>query len=173
MTLHKLPNLFSGAALAALVLVLGLSMAPPQAQAQAVNVSDGLTAQGAPLALRGYDPVAYFVAGEPRLGHAAHATVHGGATYRFASQENLAKFGKNPAAYLPQYGGFCAYGVSVGAKFDGDPNVWEIVDGKLYLNLNPEIQKIWSTQTEAAIEKADRHWKTIADAEAASLAPQG
>ncbi len=61
---------------------------------------------------------------------------HKEATYRFASQAHLDAFKADPAKYEPAYGGYCAYGVSVGAKFDGDPRLWKIVDDKLYLNLD-------------------------------------
>ena len=63
---------------------------------------------------------------------------------------------------MPQYGGYCAYGVSVGAKFDGDPHLWKVVDGKLYLNLNEGVQKIWAKDVPGNIEKADRNWRQIA-----------
>lgn len=156
------------AALLALVLTSGA-----MAQNHDLNVSAGLTAQGAPLALRGYDPVSYFVSGEPRPGKAEFSTAHGGATYRFGSKQNLQRFESDPDRYLPQYGGFCAYGVSVGAKFDGDPLVWKIVDGKLYLNLNPEIQKAWDADISGAIRKADGHWPKIRNAAPDTLKPQG
>lgn len=157
-----------------LVLVLALAtVGGVVAQNPEVNTSAGLTAQGAPLALRGYDPVSYFEEGEPRPGTAEHSAVHEGVTYRFASNKSLRAFEADPDRYLPEYGGFCAYGVSVGAKFDGDPQVWKIVDGKLYLNLNPEIQKAWNQDVSGAIRTADGHWPKIRRAAPESLKPQG
>lgn len=141
------------------------------AASHAVNTSAGLTAKGAPLALRGYDPVSYFEQGEPMIGEASIAAVHDGATYRFASKNNLARFKKSPERFVPQYGGYCAYGTSVGAKFDGDPQVWRIVDGKLYLNLNRKIQKSWSADVSGAIAKADANWQRIRDAAPETLSP--
>jgi hypothetical protein len=131
------------------------------------NVTSGKTLVGgkpAPgLALHGYDAVAYFNRGKPIAGHADIALANEDATYRFASKSNLDAFAANPARYKPQFGGFCAFGASVGAKFDGDPTVWKIVDGKLYLNLDTGIQKEWVKDIPGNIQKADTNWKTLAD----------
>ncbi len=126
------------------------------------NVSSGLTAKGPGLAVHGYDVVAYFTEARPTFGRAKHSTVYKDATYRFASDEHLDAFEDDPEKYLPQYGGYCAYGVAVGAKFDGDPHLWRIVDGRLYLNLNEDIQKIWEKKIPGYIKKADRNWPRIA-----------
>lgn len=142
------------------------------ANAQEVNVSSGLTGQGEPLALRGYDPVSYFLDSGPQAGRADLSATHQGATYRFASKKNLRRFEDDPGKYLPQYGGFCAYGASVGAKFDGDPLVWKVVDGKLYLNLNSEIQKLWNEDIGGAVSKADANWPKIRGAAPESLKPK-
>lgn len=127
------------------------------------NTSSGGTAKGPGLAVHGYDAVAYFSEGRALKGSAQHATVYNDATYQFASKEHLQAFKKHPEKYAPQYGGYCAYGVAVGAKFDGDPDYWKIVDGKLYLNLNNEIQQTWLKDIGGNIEKADGNWKKIAN----------
>ena len=62
-----------------------------------------------------------------------------GGKYLFVSPENSDEFKANPEKYLPQYGGYCAFGVAMGKKFDIDPGSWRIVDEKLYFNLNPMI----------------------------------
>lgn len=125
------------------------------------NVGTGLTSAGAPLAIHGYDPVAFFTTGLPTLGSARFTTTHEGAAYRFASEANQAAFEKNPGAYLPQFGGFCAFGVTVEQKFDGDPRVFAIVDDKLYFNLNPDIQAMWNKDIPGNIAKADKAWQGI------------
>ena len=125
------------------------------------NVSAGLTGAGAPLAIHGYDPVAYFTAGLPTQGSAKFTATHGGAAYRFASEANKKAFESNPTKYLPQFGGFCAFGVTVERKFDGDPRVFEVVDGKLYLNLNPDIQAMWRKDTRGNIRKAEKNWTAL------------
>jgi YHS domain-containing protein len=86
---------------------------------------------GPGLAVHGHDVVAYFADGTPTAGSDEFAHVYDGATYRFASRANLDAFKADPAKYAPAYGGFCAYGVAVGKKFDGDPRFWKMVDGRL------------------------------------------
>lgn len=126
------------------------------------NVSAGLTTKGPGLAAHGYDVVGYFTQNQPIIGNAGHSTVYKDATYRFASAENLRAFEADPAKYAPQYGGYCAYGVSVGAKFDGDPRLWKVVDGKLYFNLNEDIQNLWLKDVPGNIESGDDNWAEIA-----------
>ena len=121
------------------------------------------------VAIHGYDPVAYFMAGEPTEGSAEHSATHNGITYHFASAENQAAFEENPDKYLPQYGGYCAFGTAMGRKFDVDPTAWEVVDDKLYLNLNHEVRRRWSEDIPGYIEKADTHWSEIKDKDPAEL----
>ena len=147
--------------LASLLAALALAGTSPVLAADEVNVTSGLTTEGAPLAMHGYDPVAFFTAGRPTEGSAEHAAVHGGATYYFASEENLDAFEASPGKYAPAYGGFCAFGVSVGKKFDGDPRFWKIADGRLYLNLNQDIAEKFLADVPGSVAKADRNWTKI------------
>jgi hypothetical protein len=126
-----------------------------------INITKGATLAGPGLAAHGYDVVAFFTDGKHSLGSDAHAVAHGGGTYRFASKANLDAFKKDPAKFKPAYGGFCAYGAALGKKFDGDPLYWKIVDGKLYFNLNGDIQAEWSKDIAGNIAKADTHWGQI------------
>jgi YHS domain-containing protein len=128
-----------------------------------LNVQDG------GVAVHGYDPVAYFTIGKPTPGKADFTATYEGATYRFASAENLALFRKDPARYAPQYGGWCAYGVAKGAKADGDPNVWKVVDGKLYLNVTPHIGRKWSKNIPGYLKESEREWPKIKDTPADKL----
>lgn len=128
-----------------------------------------LNASSTGLALQGYDPVAYFTVGEPTKGNWKITALHNDALYRFASEENKVAFEKNPEAYLPEYGGYCAFGAAMGFKFDGDPTLWKIVDNQLYLNLSEDIQKRWEGDIPGFIEKADNHWEDIADKDPAAL----
>lgn len=121
------------------------------------------------LALRGFDPVAYFTDGQPRPGKAEISAVHDGATYRFATAANHAAFVAAPEKFLPQYGGYCAYASALGKKADGDPAVWKIVDGKLYLNINRSIGERWSADMPGFIGKADQAWPQIKGKSAAEL----
>ncbi len=135
----------------------------------AVNTTQGLTLAGPGLALRGYDPVAYFTEGKPVIGTATYTATYNEATYRFTTEENLKAFNATPEKYVPQYGGFCAFGVAVGAKFDGDPELWRIEDGTLYLNLNPDMQEQWKKDIPGHITKADTNWPVIKDKAPADL----
>jgi|KBSMisStaDraftv2_1062788.scaffolds.fasta_scaffold86596_4 hypothetical protein len=129
------------------------------------NISSGNALVGgkpAPgIALHGYDAVAYFDGGAPKLGDAEIALVHDDATYRFSSKANLDKFVAKPADYVPRFGGFCAFGASVGAKFDGDPQIWRIVDGRLYLNLSKGIQQEWVKDIPGNVVKANANWPAL------------
>ncbi|MGE5893910.1 MAG: YHS domain-containing (seleno)protein [bacterium] len=111
--------------------------------------------------IRGYDPVAYFTEGRPVPGRADLSAEYKGGTYLFANAANRNAFKANPEKYVPQYGGYCAYGVAVGKKFDIDPSSWRIVDGKLYFNLNPVILEKWSADTKGYIHKSEENWPKI------------
>ncbi|MFC4218081.1 YHS domain-containing (seleno)protein [Pseudophaeobacter arcticus] len=128
-----------------------------------------LNASSTGLAMQGYDPVAYFTDGAPAKGSYKITTVFNDATYRFASEEHKAQFEANPEAYLPAYGGYCAFGTAMGFKFDGDPTYWKIVDNTLYLNLSKDIQERWEGNIPGFVEDANGHWENIADVEPAAL----
>jgi len=110
------------------------------------------------LAIKGHDPVAYFDAGKPLEGSSDFETAWGGVTWRFASAANRDKFVKEPAKFAPQYGGYCSWAVSQGYTADIDPEAWKIVDGKLYLNYNSEVQAKWQLDIPGNIRKADANW---------------
>jgi YHS domain-containing protein len=113
------------------------------------------------LALRGYDPVAYFTENQPVPGKAEFTARHEGATYRFASAANRDAFVAAPAKYAPQYGGYCAYGMASGYKAPIEPDAWTVVDGKLYLNYNREVRSRWSADLPGYIRKAGANWPAI------------
>ena len=117
----------------------------------------------------GYDLVAYHTEGKAVRGDGNNLVVIDEVTYLFANEANKKAFEENPSKYLPAYGGYCAYGTSVGKKFVGDPEAWKIVDGTLYLNLDKKIQKIWFEDIPGNIEKANKHWPNIKDKDPADL----
>lgn len=123
------------------------------------------------LALQGVDPVSYFTDGAPKDGDFQITSVHEGAIYRFVSKENKAAFEADPAKYLPQYGGYCAMGAAMGMKLDGDPDLWKIVEGKLYLNVAPAITEKWQADAPNLIQQADAKWTEIKDKAPAELMP--
>jgi len=112
-------------------------------------------------AVGGYDPVAYFTQGKPVKGNTNNSTEYRGALWLFSSQENLEKFKTDPEKYAPQYGGYCAYAIATGTTAKGDPEQWEIVDDKLYLNINRSIKKRWSDNKDKYIPDADANWPEI------------
>ena len=148
---------------------LAISVAVPVA-AMAAGYDVNVTTTD--LALRGYDPVSYFTDGAPTPGEIDITAEHNGATYRFASAEHKAMFEADPAKYAPQYGGYCAFGLAQGYKFDGDPQVWKIVEDKLYLNLSPKVSTIWHENVPGNIENADAKWQMVKDADPSELAPK-
>jgi YHS domain-containing protein len=113
------------------------------------------------LAVGGYDPVAYFSENRPVEGSDKYEFAYKGATWRFASHENLVKFRANPASYAPQYGGYCAWAVSQGYTAKGDPQYWRIVDGKLYLNYDGSVQARWERDIPEFIKKANANWPKV------------
>ncbi len=116
------------------------------------------------VAIRGYDPVAYFTDGHPVAGDPAIETAWKGAVWRFSSTENRDKFRSSPNAYAPAYGGFCAWAVAAKGKlYSTQPSNWTIVDGMLYLNFNDDIQARWEADIPGFIEEADRRWPGIVE----------
>ena len=113
--------------------------------------------------VNGYDLVTYFTEKRPLRGNGNYVVEHDNVTYLFSSEQNKQAFEKNPQKYLPAYNGWCAFGVSVGKKFSADPEVWEIVDGKLYMNLDPGIKIMWREDIPGNIQKADKNWPKIKD----------
>jgi hypothetical protein len=110
------------------------------------------------LALKGYDPVAYFISGRPTLGANQFVAERQGATYRFASADDRDLFVADPDKYVPQYGGYCAYAISVNRIADIDPEEWAIVGDKLYLNNDRLAQALWSLDKQGSIKSGDRNW---------------
>jgi hypothetical protein len=114
------------------------------------------------VALDGYDVVAYFTEGRPTKGSPSFTHVWQHATWRFATAAHRDAFAAAPDKYAPQFGGFCAYGVSRGYAVDIDPNAWTVVDGRLYLNYSKSVQRTWDQDRTAFITKAEANWPAIA-----------
>lgn len=121
------------------------------------------------VALSGYDPVAYFVDGKPAKGDKKYSAKYQDATYYFASASHRDAFKQNPVKYAPQYGGFCAMGVALGKKLDVEPDVWQVVDGKLYLNVNRDVAVKMNEDLAGNLTKAEANWPAIKDKAPKSL----
>lgn len=113
------------------------------------------------VAIKGYDPVAYFTDAKPVEGDAAFTAEHDGATWRFASAANRDAFVAAPQRYAPQYGGYCAYAVSRGYTASISPNAWSIHEDKLYLNFNRAVRGLWSRDIPGNIAKGDANWPKV------------
>jgi len=133
-----------------------------------VNVKAADFAHSTP-AVQGYDVVSYQVSKRPVRGTGHYVSNYEGGVYQFSSADNKAVFDADPAKYVPAYNGYCAFGVSVGKKFIGDPEVWRVVDNRLYLNLDASIQDMWLEDVPGRIKTADNEWKKIADKDPAAL----
>lgn len=121
----------------------------------------GMSVDANDLAIKGYDPVAYFTDNGPAQGKAEYSATYNNAIYHFVNAANRDQFKADPQAYAPQYGGYCAFGVAMGKKFETDPEAWKIEGGKLYLNLDKSVQKRWLEDTQGFIQDANTNWTTI------------
>ena len=143
-------------------ILAGLALSGTAAMAaDEFNVSRGITAAGAPLGLHGVDPVEFIATANPVEGSATYTAVHDGVAYYFSTEANMKTFEVDPAAYLPQNGGYCTFGVSVGKKFDGDPEFHAVIDGALYVFLNRAIFDEFNKDRAGTISKAEDQWKDI------------
>jgi YHS domain-containing protein len=147
--------------LSVIALTATLSLASAAMAADEYNITNGLTLTGKPLGLHGVDPVSMFDSEAPRIGDAVHTSRHDGVDYYFASADTKQRFDADPGAFLPQFGGFCAYGVYVGKKLDGDVRYADIVDGKLYLFVNAAIFEKYLANREEVLSVAYDKWPGI------------
>ena len=122
---------------------------------------DIFTGLKAGFAVAGYDPVAYFTQNKPVKGDPSIVLKHGGALWLFSSAANRDAFKADPEKYAPQFGGYCAYAVSQGYTAKGEPEVWKIVDGKLYLNFSRGVQKTWQRDIPGHINSANANWPSV------------
>jgi hypothetical protein len=119
------------------------------------------------IAIRGYDPVAYFTDGQAVKGSEEFEYEWLDVRWRFASLKHRNLFTENPEHYAPQYGGFCSGAMAFGDTVVGNPNAWAIVDGKLYLNYaGPDGTDMsgrddFLKNSDAEIAKADANWAKL------------
>ena len=113
------------------------------------------------VAIKGFDPVAYFTLGKAVEGSEAFSHEWLGATWHFASAEHRDLLAGKPAAYAPQYGGYCAQAVSEGRTAKIDPEAWHIVDGRLYLLYSKDARKSWRRDIPSRVAEADTNWPVI------------
>lgn len=134
------------------ITVVTLSAAPAAAEKAFIRGGFGVS---------GYDPVAYFTDGAPTPGLDQFTAEHAGVKYKFASAEHRDLFLAEPAKYLPQYGGHCAYAAAKGALASTDPEAFTVLNGKLYLNFSQDIRRRWQPRATEYIKTADANWPSI------------
>lgn len=142
----------------AAVLVVGVAgslVAPrPAAAKPLIHQDDGV-------AINGHDVVAYHTDGKPVAGKPQVTASWRGATWRFASADHRDLFIADPAAYAPQYNGYCAWAAASGYLASTDPEAWQIVEGKLYLNYSQSVRRRWQRTMPANIRKGDANWPRL------------
>ncbi len=109
-------------------------------------------------AVAGYDVVAYFTKKKPVKGSSKYQFKYKGADWYFSSKDNLNKFKTNPKHYAPQYGGYCAYAMSLNKIAPGNPPFWTVYKDKLYLNFDKTALKKWKASKDGSIKKANVYW---------------
>jgi YHS domain-containing protein len=145
---HLMLSAFSAAALVVL---------PSVAFAKKPIVYTGIVAG---VGAGGYDVVSY-TQGGPKKGDAKFVASYNGAKWYFTSAENMKAFQASPAKYAPAFGGYCAYAVANGVTAKGDPLLWKIVGGKLYLNLNKQAYKRWNDDIPGNIASGNANWPKV------------
>ena len=135
-----------------------VSAAMPAFAADEYNTSTGTTLSGAGVALRGDDVVALATGLTVVAGQAEHTVERDGVAYYFSSEETMKQFEAEPERYMPQYGGFCAFGVAIGKKLDAAPRYADIVDGKLYVFLNAAAFGKYKEDKAGTLAKAESNW---------------
>jgi hypothetical protein len=113
------------------------------------------------VAINGYDPVGYFTDAKPVLGKREHAVMWKGALWQFSSARNRTIFESDPWAVAPCYGGYCAYGITIGLASTTDPNAWRIHNDKLFLIHDMKTRDIWLRDIDANIDLANNNWPAV------------
>jgi len=145
---------------AAVAVTLGAASVP-------LALDGGVSAQNAPtggkarVALKGYDPVAYFTDGKPEKGSKEFTFAYDDATYWFKSGPNRDKFASDPEHYAPQFDGYCAIQLSRGLKVEADPEAWTITNGKLYVFSKKKGVKKFKSEGMKIAEKAKENWPKL------------
>jgi len=139
-------------------LLAGISLSAQDKMANNIDNSN--------IGLQGYSPVSYLDLGLAQRGSKNFKSEYEKVAYYFTSAEQKAAFDKNPSGYLPQFGGYCAFGVYAGAKFRVDPNKFMVKDGKYYLFLNNvelDAKQLWMAENNHAQLKkaADKNWSKL------------
>ena len=153
--------------LSAGVVLIGAGLSPAFARKPEIYLDQGgLFGNGWDYAVGGFDVVSYFNLSEtdgPVEGKNEIATQYKGVSWRFSTQDNLERFMAEPDRYRPQYGGYCAWAMARKKLAKGDPEVWYVYGGKLYLNVSNRYQREWLSDLDGDIARGDANWPGILD----------
>ncbi|MBK8208960.1 MAG: hypothetical protein IPK78_02410 [Rhodospirillales bacterium] len=116
------------------------------------------SAAAEPLALKGYDPVAYFAEGKPSPGKEQYQASFDYVRYWFASPQHRDLFAGDPERYAPQFAGSCTMGMAIGKKVEADPEAWLIRDEKLYVFFSPQARENFQQDPGRYLTEAERNW---------------
>ena len=153
--------MFRPAASLMVAIAMLASVGGAPALAYDVDSTSPVNVDASGVAMRGYDPVAYMTIGAPGPGEPAGAMSHDGATFHFASGANLMAFAADPDRFAPGYGGFCQMGAALGKKLDGDPAVFRVANGRLYLYVSVDAMRAFLDDAPGNTVKADVNWPLI------------
>ncbi|MEK0162883.1 MULTISPECIES: YHS domain-containing (seleno)protein [unclassified Phaeobacter] len=151
----------AGSRLAALCLGALITLAAAMLTATPARAEVALVSAPRGLAVGGHDVVAFFQDGAAIPGQQDHAILWRGAIWRFASSQNQEEFERNPRAFAPRFGGYCAYALSQGYLAPGNPTLWVIADGRLYLLNNPSALAAWEAERLRLIADAEQQWPAV------------
>ena len=142
---------------------LGLLAIPPVLALTGVSVSaaEPETFQTDGIAINGYDLVGYFTDGAPVKGSADHALMHNGATWHFASADNMAAFQADPEKYGARFGGYCAFAASKGYLAPTVPEAWTVYEDRLCLNFSLRARELWLQDVPGNIALGEGNWPAI------------
>jgi hypothetical protein len=140
-----------------LILLLGLVLGSVCLVSAAVP-ADPINKGPDGVAVRGYDVVAYFTDSKALKGSPQFEYEWKGAKWRFVSSTHRDAFAAAPEKYAPQFGGYCTWTIGHKSVAEGDPEVWSIVDGKLYFNNNRTAQTRWNEDRPKWIIDAGLNW---------------
>lgn len=112
-------------------------------------------------ALQGYDPLSYFQQAAPIKGDSRFNVMYNGAKWLFSTDANRIAFVQDPDAYMPKFGGYCAFSVAKGKLVKGDPTLYAVIDNRLYVNFNKGVHALWLARSDQMIAKAQTNWPSI------------
>ena len=153
----------------AAVLAASLAFMPASVLAYDVKSTSAVNIDKNGVILRNFDPTTYEPNATPKIGTAEFTATADGAVYHFASSSARNQFVAKPADYEPAFGGFCATGAAFGKKLDGDPEIFRILDGKLYVFVNQQAVEVWDKDPAGTLAKANANWPVIRDKTPESL----